>query len=68
MYTVFIIVWPILCGILIPILIGKGITINIVHKSVDTVDKPVKYNESLVDMLPNEVKQYYHSTNGQNRF
>jgi hypothetical protein len=48
--------------------LSKGITINIVHKSVDNVDKPAKYNESMVDLLDNEVKNYYHQTNGKNHF
>jgi hypothetical protein len=46
----------------------KGITINIVHKSVDTVDKPKEYNQSMVDLLDPEVKNYYHNTNGKNHF
>ena len=49
-------------------LILKGININIVHKSVDTVDKPAKYNESLAKHLPAEVQHYYNQTQGQNRF
>jgi hypothetical protein len=48
--------------------LSKGITINIVHKSVDTVDKPKEYNQSMVDLLDPEVKNYYHNTNGKNHF
>lgn len=66
-YMIFIAVWPIICGIIFPLLLSKGITINIVHKPVETVDKP-KYNESLAGMLPPEVQEYYGNTQGQNKW
>ena len=46
----------------------KGLTINIVHKSVGDVDKPKEYNKSMAGMLPAEVQNYYKETQGQNRF
>jgi hypothetical protein len=49
-------------------LLFKGININIVHKSVDSVDKPKEYNQSLVSQLPPEVQNYYNTTQGQNKF
>jgi hypothetical protein len=49
-------------------LINKGITINIVHKPVDNVDKPKAYNESLAKQLPADVQNYYKQTNGYNQF
>lgn len=48
--------------------VTKGININVVHKSVHTVDKPVQYNESMASALPPEVQEYYNTTNGFNRF
>jgi hypothetical protein len=47
--------------------IPKGIHIH-VHKPVETVDKPKEYNPSLSHLLPPEVKNYYHSTQGKNQF
>jgi hypothetical protein len=52
-------------GLIVGIL-HKGI--NITHKHEQPKQETLKYNESLVDLLPNEVKQYYHETNGQNRY
>ena len=49
-------------------LLFKGININITHKTEQKPQEAPKYNESLVDLLPNEVKQYYHENNGQNRY
>ena len=66
--AVLLIVWPIVCGIAIPLLLNKGININITHKHEQPKQEAPKYNESLVDLLPNNVKQYYHENNGQNRF
>ena len=48
--------------------LGEGININITHKQEQTPKEAPKYNESLVDLLPNNVKQYYHENNGQNKF
>ena len=48
-------------------LLFKGINISITHKQEQKPEKPT-YNESLVDLLPNNVKQYYHENNGQNRY
>jgi hypothetical protein len=50
-----------------------GYVMGLIHKGIHIhVDKkqeiPKEYNESLVNLLPPEVQQYYHSTNGQNRF
>lgn len=66
----FYILWPIFCGIVIPLLIakaGKGfsVNININHKQDQT---KVEYNESMANMLPKEVQEYYHGTNGANKF
>jgi hypothetical protein len=49
-------------------LVLKGININIVHKSVDSVGKPKEYNQSLAPLLPPEVQNYYNTTQGQNLF
>ena len=49
-------------------LLVKGININITHKHEQPKQEKPTYNESLVDLLPNEVKQYYHDNSGQNRF
>jgi hypothetical protein len=46
-------------------LVQKGITVNINHKDREI---PTQYNESLVQELPDEVKQYYHETNGFNKY
>ena len=60
----------VLLGTFLGLVVGllfKGINITITHKQ----EKPTeaqKYNESLVDLLPNNVKQYYHENNGQNRY
>jgi hypothetical protein len=50
-------------------LLLQGININITHKH-DQPKNPKKqeYNESLVDLIPNNVKQYYHENNGRNNF
>jgi hypothetical protein len=48
-------------------LILKGIHIH-VHKDVPSSNKKEEYNPSLANLLPQEVQQYYSSTNGQNRF
>jgi hypothetical protein len=45
--------------------IPKGIHIHINHKQDQT---KVEYNESMAGMLPKEVQEYYHSTNGANKF
>lgn len=49
-------------------LLFKGINISITHKHEQPKQEAPKYNESLVDLLPNNVKQYYHENNGQNKF
>lgn len=46
----------------------KGININITHKHEQVKQEKPTYNESLVDLLPNNVKQYYHENSGQNKF
>lgn len=48
--------------------IPKGIHIHIHKEQQKQEEKKVEYNESLTKMLPQEVQQYYASTNGQNRF
>jgi hypothetical protein len=48
-------------------LLFKGITINIIHKR-DVDNKPQEYNQSLAPLLPQQVQEYYKSTNGQNQF
>ena len=61
----------ILLGIFLGLVSGmlvKGINVTITHKTEQKPQEAPKYNESLVDLLPNEVKQYYHSNNGQNKF
>lgn len=47
-------------------LVSKGFHITINHKK----DEPKQegYNPSMVDYLPNEVKQYYTKTHGRNEF
>jgi hypothetical protein len=45
-------------------LIHKGIHIH-VNKELPT---PTEYNPSMVDMLPNDIKQYFHENNGQIKF
>ena len=49
-------------------LLYKGINITITHKHEQPKQEKPTYNESLVDFLPNDVKQYYHENNGQNRY
>lgn len=44
----------------------KGVNIHIIHKK--DVDKPKEYNQSLAPLLPQQVQEYYKSTNGQNKF
>jgi hypothetical protein len=44
----------------------KGIHVNINHNQQP--EAPTEYNESLANMLPADVQQYYKSTNGQNNF
>jgi hypothetical protein len=48
--------------------ITKGIHIH--HHQVQEMkqSEAVKFNESLVNYLPNDVRQYYEENNGQNRF
>jgi cell division protein FtsN len=61
----------ILLAILLGLLVGllfKGIHITITHKHEQPKQEAPKYNESLVDLLPNNVKQYYHENSGQNKF
>ena len=60
-----------LLAILLGLLVGlfvNGINITITHKHEQPKQEKPTYNESLVDLLPNNVKQYYHENNGQNRF
>jgi hypothetical protein len=47
--------------------VSKGINITITHKQ-EELPKKQEYNESLVDLLPNNVKQYYHDNLGRNNF
>jgi hypothetical protein len=48
---------------------GVNININITHKHEQPKQPETpKYNESMVDLLPNNVKQYYHENNGRNNF
>jgi cell division protein FtsN len=54
-------------GLLIGMVIN-GIHINIIHKHEQPKPTNQEYNESLVDLLPNDVKQYYHENNGRNNF
>jgi hypothetical protein len=53
-------------GLLVGLLF-KGINITITHKQ-EELPKKQEYNESLVDLLPNNVKQYYHDNLGRNNF
>ena len=48
-------------------LVLKGINIHIIHKN-DVDNKPKEYNQSLAPLLPQQVQEYYKSTNGQNHF
>jgi hypothetical protein len=47
---------------------AQGIKVTITHKHEQPKQEKPTYNESLVELLPNEVKQYYHDNSGQNRF
>jgi cell division protein FtsN len=49
-------------------LVLSGVNINITHKHEQPKPTNQEYNESLVDLLPNDVKQYYHENNGRNNF
>jgi cytochrome bd-type quinol oxidase subunit 2 len=46
-------------------LIHKGIHIHVNNSNMPKQDG---YNESLANLLPAEVQNYYQSTHGQNRF
>jgi hypothetical protein len=48
-------------------LLLKGVNIHIIHKR-DVDNKPQEYNKSMVGLLPQQVQEYYKSTNGQNQF
>ncbi len=48
-------------------LVLKGVNIHIIHKQ-DVDNKPKEYNQSLKTLLPQQVQEYYKSTNGQNNF
>ena len=48
--------------------IPKGIHIHVHRDIPKPPPKDEKYNESLADLLPPEVQNYYNTTNGQNRF
>jgi cell division protein FtsN len=49
-------------------LVLRGVNINITHKHEQPKQEKQEYNESLVDLLPSNVKQYYHENSGQNKF
>ena len=49
-------------------LVSKGITISHHHYEKIQKKEEIKYNESMKHMLPNEVQEYYHKTNGMNKF
>jgi hypothetical protein len=50
-----------------------GYVMGLIHKGIHIhMDKELpktdEYNPSMVDYLPNEVKQYFHENNGQIKF
>jgi hypothetical protein len=60
---IFVVIVAMMCGYAIG-LIHKGVHIHM-HKEEK---KQEGYNESLVNMLPTEVKQYYSETQGNNNW
>jgi hypothetical protein len=62
------IIYGILTGFLLGVLSKGSFSININHKEVKEIDQEIQYNESTLSELDPEVKQYYESTNGLNKF
>lgn len=50
-------------------LLQHGIRVNINHKVKEKeIETPTEYNNSFVDEMPEEIRNYYDQTQGMNKF
>lgn len=66
MSTILIILYPLVVGYVIGLL-QRGIQITINNKEKET-EYPTEYNNSHVDEMPEEIRNYYDQTQGMNKF